>query len=101
MTTPGTNFVASKDTVLKEGYFKKRNFKGELGHAYSRRWCVLTSRYFEWFDHPVRPKQLKCVNLPNQAFVEACWIIPLLDSLDHALHTLLETCLCSRLLHRA
>lgn len=52
MTTPGTNFVASKDTVLKEGYFKKRNFKGELGHAYSRRWCVLTSRYFEWFDHP-------------------------------------------------
>jgi hypothetical protein len=55
MSSASGNFVANKDTVLKEGYFKKRNFKGELGHAYSRRWCVLTSRYFEWFDHPVRP----------------------------------------------
>lgn len=52
MSSTGTNFVANKDTILKEGYFKKRNFKGELGRAYSRRWCVLSARYFEWYDHP-------------------------------------------------
>lgn len=56
MSSTPKNFVADKDTILKEGWFKKRNFKGELGRGYSKRWCVLTNRYFEWFDCPVRPE---------------------------------------------
>lgn len=52
MSSTPKNFVADKDTILKEGWFKKRNFKGELGRGYSKRWCVLTNRYFEWFDCP-------------------------------------------------
>lgn len=59
MTSTGQNFVANKDTILKEGWFKKRNFKGEIGRGYSKRWCVLTARYFEWYDFPVRPKRVQ------------------------------------------
>ena len=62
MTSTGQNFVANKDTILKEGWFKKRNFKGEIGRGYSKRWCVLTSRYFEWYDFPVRSNHLQLLS---------------------------------------
>lgn len=65
MTSTGQNFVANKDVILKEGWFKKRNFKGEIGKSYSKRWCVLTARYFEWYDFPVR---LKTVQLLSASF---------------------------------
>lgn len=69
MTSTGTNYVDNKDTVIKEAWFKKRNFKGEIGRAYSRRWCVLTARYFEWYDFPVRKARKVMMKLVFVSFV--------------------------------
>lgn len=60
MASNGQNFVANKDTILKEGWFKKRNFRGEVGKSYSKRWFVLSARYIEWYDFPVRPQSRNC-----------------------------------------
>ena len=45
---------ATQDVVILEGWWLKRGGKGNLNKKPHHRYYIVTERYFDWYEKPVR-----------------------------------------------